>query len=89
MIRIVNAELADGLGNLVSRSSGKALNPAQIRPALLPSSFEQVGPLGADLLTLLNRVPDDVRQFYSQWKFYKYYARFLFCNSYVVIKQQF
>jgi hypothetical protein len=68
------------LGNLVSRCSGKALNPAQIRPALLPSSFEHVGPLGADLLTLLNRVPDDVRQFYSQWKFYKYYAGTLLCN---------
>ena len=71
MVRIVNAELADGLGNLVSRCCGKSLNPTQVRKAVSPSSFEALGPPGAELLGLLQHVPQIVHDEYHQWNFYK------------------
>ena len=71
MLRIVNSELADGLGNLVSRSCGKALNPLQIRPAVDESSFLTCGPKGSDLLQLIQRTPETVLDHYHNWEFYK------------------
>lgn len=71
MVRIVNAELADGLGNLVNRCCGKSLNPAQSRPAVNRSSFELCGTPGVELLQLLERVPSSVYDEYHQWQFYR------------------
>lgn len=71
MVRIVNSDLADGLGNLVNRCCGKSLNPAQTRQAVSPSSFKILGPPGAELLQLLERVPHLVHDDYLQWNFYK------------------
>lgn len=71
MIRIVNSELADGLGNLVNRCCGKSLNPSQIRPAVTASHFQMFGPAGSELLELLERIPSAVYDEYNQWQFYK------------------
>nr|SVE87371.1 EOG090X05VD [Daphnia similis] len=71
MVRIANSDLADGIGNLVSRCCGKSLNPLQMRLGLSPSSFESCGSPGSDLLSLLERTPDIVHDEYQQWNFYK------------------
>nr|SVE88629.1 EOG090X05VD [Daphnia sinensis] len=71
MVRIVNSDLADGIGNLVSRCCGKNLNPLQTRLGVSRSSFESCGSPGSDLLSLLERTPDIVHDEYKQWNFYK------------------
>nr|SVE78223.1 EOG090X05VD [Daphnia lumholtzi] len=71
MVRIANSDLADGIGNLVSRCCGKSLNPLQMRLGVSPSSFESCGSPGSDLLSLLERTPDIVHNEYQQWNFYK------------------
>nr|SVE75746.1 EOG090X05VD [Daphnia hispanica] len=71
MVRIANSDLADGIGNLVSRCCGKSLNPLQTRLGVSPSSFESCGSPGSDLLSLLERTPDIVHNEYKQWNFYK------------------
>lgn len=71
MVRIVNSELADGLGNLVSRCCGKSLNPSQTRPAVNESSFLSCGQKGSELLELLQQAPENVFNHYHNWEFYK------------------
>ncbi|XP_045028229.1 LOW QUALITY PROTEIN: Golgi apparatus protein 1 [Daphnia magna] len=71
MVRIANSDLADGIGNLVSRCCGKSLNPLQTRLGVSPSSFESCGTPGSDLLSLLERTPDIVHDEYQKWNFYK------------------
>lgn len=71
LVRIANSDLADGIGNLVSRCCGKNLNPLQTRLGVSPSSFESCGAPGSDLLSLLERTPDIVYNEFQQWNFYK------------------
>jgi len=71
MVRIVNAELADSIGNLVNRCCGKSLNPIKVRPALTPSSFNECGELGRELLDMMERTPDAVHDHYATMQFYK------------------
>nr|SVE69792.1 EOG090X05VD [Eubosmina coregoni] len=71
MVRIVNAELADGMGNLVNRCCGKSLNPLKIRPSVTLDSFHACGPLGIELLGMLERTPDTVHDYYKIMEFYK------------------
>ena len=71
MVRIVNAELADGLGNLVSRCTGKALNVGQMRPMVTVESFQMCGAIGTELVKLLEEIPKEVEAFYTNWEFYK------------------
>jgi methionyl-tRNA synthetase len=40
LLRLVNAELADTLGNLLSRCSAEAINPAQIWPKFNREGFD-------------------------------------------------
>lgn len=40
LIRILNSELADTLGNLLSRASAKSLNPRQVFPKIHMYSFK-------------------------------------------------
>ena len=77
MVRIVNAELADGMGNLVNRCCGKSLNPLKIRPSVTLDSFHACGPLGIELLGMLERTPDTVHDYYKIMEFYKYENFFL------------
>ena len=87
MVRIINAELADGMGNLVNRCCGKSLNPLKIRPAITLASFHACGALGVELLEMLERTPDTVHDYYQVMEFYKYakvtynYKRILNTNS--------
>lgn len=41
-MRILNSELADTLGNLMSRASAKSLNPKQIFPKIHGEEFEEL-----------------------------------------------
>ena len=72
MVRIVNAELADSIGNLVNRCCGKSLNPTKVRPALTASSFDACGELGKELWAMMERTPDAVHDHYEAMQFYKY-----------------
>ncbi len=71
MVRIANSDLADGIGNLVNRCCGKSLNPSQTRLAVNSSSFEMCGPVGSELLELLQQTPDEVHDEYYHWQYYK------------------
>lgn len=42
VIRILNSELADTLGNLLSRCTGTALNPDQVFPEIELTAFQDV-----------------------------------------------
>lgn len=42
VMRYLNAELADTLGNLLSRCTGAALNPFQTFPKINSSSFQSI-----------------------------------------------
>lgn len=41
-VRILNSELADTLGNLLSRCCGKVLNPGQVFPEMNPEAFRAI-----------------------------------------------
>lgn len=45
IIRCLNAELADTLGNLLSRCTGTSLNPFQTFPKIESSAFKSVSSL--------------------------------------------
>lgn len=59
LINIANSELADTLGNLVSRSCGPALNPRCEFPALHQQEFAECCQLQvtAQLLDAVERLP--------------------------------
>jgi methionyl-tRNA synthetase len=68
----LNAELADTIGNLLSRASGKSLNPAQKFPKV---DFDQLNELikmesCKVLFEKLSEVSEKCRQHYSQYNFY-------------------
>lgn len=71
MVRVANADLADGIGNLVNRCCGKSLNPSQVRLGVDPTSFEICGSHGSELLKLLESTPDAVYDEYMNWNYYK------------------
>lgn len=58
-MRILNAELADTFGNLLSRCCGKALNPEGIVPTINPEVFNELGKLEITkkMLDLLHALP--------------------------------
>lgn len=59
VLRILNSELADTLGNLLSRCCGKALNPASLYPALDELAFERLKSYDVTnrLIEVLNEMP--------------------------------
>ncbi|XP_048001718.1 methionine--tRNA ligase, mitochondrial [Leguminivora glycinivorella] len=73
LINIVNSELADTLGNLVSRCCGAALNPRGEFPALHETEAAQLATRDVTqaLLTRVERLPDQCREYYSTYQFYK------------------
>ncbi|XP_058812419.1 methionine--tRNA ligase, mitochondrial [Topomyia yanbarensis] len=72
IVRILNAELADTLGNLLSRCCGKVLNPGAVVPAVDHASLEALLALEVTqkMLDLLNELPDKVRLHYQQYNFH-------------------
>ncbi|XP_063629725.1 methionine--tRNA ligase, mitochondrial [Cydia splendana] len=73
LINIVNSELADTLGNLVSRCCGAALNPRGEFPALHKAEAALLvrRDVTQALLTRVERLPDQCREYYSTYQFYK------------------
>lgn len=73
LIRTINAELADTLGNLCGRCTGAALNPRHeypplYRPELVALRGKEVT---ATLCDALERLPDVCRKHYEDYQFYK------------------
>jgi len=57
MRRLLNSELADTLGNLLSRCSGKVVNPGQIWPKWSDSSIEFLSDNGKALKESVDNLP--------------------------------
>lgn len=59
VIRILNSELADTLGNLLNRCCGTTLNPHQVYPAINTSTFESILTMDVTkkLIDSLNELP--------------------------------
>uniref|UniRef100_A0A2M3ZIF8 Methionine--tRNA ligase, mitochondrial n=1 Tax=Anopheles braziliensis TaxID=58242 RepID=A0A2M3ZIF8_9DIPT len=72
VLRILNSELADTLGNLLSRCCGKALNPASLYPALDEEAFERLKTYDVTnrLLEVLREMPDKTLHHYQKHNFY-------------------
>ncbi|KYB25592.1 Methionine--tRNA ligase, mitochondrial-like Protein [Tribolium castaneum] len=73
VIRILNSELADTLGNLLSRCCGTALNPHQTFPKIEASAFESVASsdVTKKLIEDVATLPDVCMGHYSNFNFYK------------------
>ena len=69
-ISLVNAELADTLGNLVHRCTGKALNTDNIFPSIQPE-FMESSPTAKELVTLLAGLGSEVAHCYEEYNFYE------------------
>lgn len=70
-IRLLNAELADSLGNLLNRCSAPSLNPFQQRPPLCPHYRANMPLSGQKLVEQLIELPDIVEKHYSSFNFYR------------------
>ncbi|XP_058453829.1 methionine--tRNA ligase, mitochondrial-like [Malaya genurostris] len=70
--RILNAELADTFGNLLSRCCGKVLNPEAVIPVVDRASLESLLAIEATqrMLDLLHELPEKTRLNYQQYNFY-------------------
>ncbi|XP_045506679.1 methionine--tRNA ligase, mitochondrial isoform X1 [Colias croceus] len=73
LINTANAELADTLGNLVSRSIGSALNPRGEFPALRPALLTKCCQLQPTVLLLhqVQVLPEICHKHYTNYQFYK------------------
>lgn len=71
--RILNAELADTYGNLLSRACAKVVNPAQIVPGIDRIEFDGISRVDVTqrLIDLLQEVPDNCRTHFDAYDFYK------------------
>ncbi|XP_071838638.1 methionine--tRNA ligase, mitochondrial-like [Apostichopus japonicus] len=78
--KVLNVELADTLGNLLSRVTGAALNPHQQFPPFHQEYFPRNGPRGAmsgvskedyNLLDALQKLPEVVDDHFSSFHVYK------------------
>uniref|UniRef100_A0A182QE22 Methionine--tRNA ligase, mitochondrial n=1 Tax=Anopheles farauti TaxID=69004 RepID=A0A182QE22_9DIPT len=72
VLRILNSELADTLGNLLSRCCGKALNAGSIFPAVDEDAFEALQNIDATkrMLEVLEEMPDKTLNHYRNYNFY-------------------
>ncbi|XP_023720690.1 methionine--tRNA ligase, mitochondrial isoform X3 [Cryptotermes secundus] len=72
-IRILNSELADSLGNLLNRCSGKTVNPDQIFPKFCQHSFSIYcnSDEALKLVESLSALPDLVKDHFLACNFYK------------------
>ncbi|XP_063611184.1 methionine--tRNA ligase, mitochondrial-like [Penaeus indicus] len=70
-VRLLNAELADSLGNLMNRCTAQSLNPHQQRPPLCPQYKENMPLSGQKLVEQLAVLPDLVEKHYTDFNFYR------------------
>uniref|UniRef100_A0A182KBE6 Methionine--tRNA ligase, mitochondrial n=1 Tax=Anopheles christyi TaxID=43041 RepID=A0A182KBE6_9DIPT len=72
VLRILNSELADTLGNLLSRCCGKALNVESIFPAVDKEALESLKQIDATkrMLEALEEMPDKTSNHYRNFNFY-------------------
>ncbi|KAJ8982120.1 hypothetical protein NQ317_002846 [Molorchus minor] len=73
VIRILNSELADTLGNLLSRCCGVTVNPNQVFPEIEVAAFEKVSSLDVTkkLIENVTSLPGICRSHYDDMNFYK------------------
>jgi methionyl-tRNA synthetase len=71
-MRILNAELADTMGNLLSRACAKTLNPQQQFPQVDQAQLSELIKLDAckTLFEKLSEMPDKCKQHYSEYNFH-------------------
>uniref|UniRef100_A0A6E8V1X0 Methionine--tRNA ligase, mitochondrial n=1 Tax=Anopheles coluzzii TaxID=1518534 RepID=A0A6E8V1X0_ANOCL len=72
VLRILNSELADTLGNLLSRCCGKALNAESIFPAVDRQALDTLKQIDATkrMLEALEEMPDKASSHYKNYNFY-------------------
>ncbi|XP_041765781.1 methionine--tRNA ligase, mitochondrial [Anopheles merus] len=72
VLRILNSELADTLGNLLSRCCGKALNAESIFPAVDREALDALKEIDATkrMLEALEEMPDKASSHYKNYNFY-------------------
>ncbi|XP_055587852.1 methionine--tRNA ligase, mitochondrial [Uranotaenia lowii] len=72
ILRILNAELADTLGNLLSRCCGKVLNPEGVVPSIDPEALKHLESLDVTkrVLELLHALPEKCFGHYRQFNFH-------------------
>lgn len=69
-VNMLNAELADTLCNLLSRSTGKVLNAGQTFPTLSDLDVaHHCGPTAAELLEKLRELPDKLLVYFCEFDF--------------------
>ncbi|XP_014671388.1 PREDICTED: methionine--tRNA ligase, mitochondrial-like [Priapulus caudatus] len=73
VVKMLNAELGDTLGNLLSRCTAPALNPAQIFPPINAEilMIEECGQQGRDLLDKVSNLAVEVAEHYDECNFYR------------------
>ncbi|KAF2897537.1 hypothetical protein ILUMI_08640 [Ignelater luminosus] len=73
VIRILNSELADTLGNLLSRCCSNSLNPNQVFPKIDSEAFQTIASMDVTkkLIESVIGLPDTCQQHYSDFNFYK------------------
>uniref|UniRef100_A0A182W2W2 Methionine--tRNA ligase, mitochondrial n=1 Tax=Anopheles minimus TaxID=112268 RepID=A0A182W2W2_9DIPT len=72
IMRVLNSELADTLGNLLSRCCGKALNAASVFPVIDAEAFEMLKEVDATkrMMEALEEMPDKTLCHYRNFNFY-------------------
>nr|XP_022911507.1 methionine--tRNA ligase, mitochondrial isoform X1 [Onthophagus taurus] len=73
LMRILNSELADTFGNLLSRCCGNALNPIQTIPPLNKTAFNEITKIeaGKKLIELVESLENVCFKHYENYNFYK------------------
>ncbi|KAK7077993.1 Methionine--tRNA ligase, mitochondrial [Halocaridina rubra] len=71
LVRLLNAELADSLGNLLNRCTAPSLNPRLEFPKLSSSYLQTIPESGSKLMEQLTKLPDDVEGHYCNYNFYR------------------
>ena len=68
----INADLANDIGNCLSRATAKHLNPQQVYPAFHPDAFSRAATVEDEqFIELVRRLPYDVDQHAEEFHFYK------------------
>ncbi|XP_068228435.1 methionine--tRNA ligase, mitochondrial [Palaemon carinicauda] len=71
VVRLLNAELANSLGNLLNRCSAPSLNPNQEFPSLSLQYLNDISPVGKQLIELIHTLPKEVENHYDNFNFYR------------------
>ncbi|XP_038049947.1 methionine--tRNA ligase, mitochondrial-like [Patiria miniata] len=89
VLKLLNVELADNLGNLLSRVTGKALNPAQVFPQFhaelfpWPQTYTTTSGRASSedyaLVSALCRLPESVDVHYNNFEAYKALDEIMSC----------